>query len=335
MMQVHHHKHEHLIVTRQTRGRWILLIHQIPTNPPYLRVKIGRRLAKVGAVALKNSVYVLPLSEAAFEDFQWLRREIVEQGGDATVVEAEFVEGLSDENAEDLFRNARDVEYSELAEELRALNKKAKGKLNQALRSELESEALRLERRLQEITAVDFFGASGRETVAGLLGALRARIAPPEAALPAQVEEPREAFIGRTWVTRTGIHIDRIGSAWLIRKSIDPKAEFKFVPAKCYVPEPGELRFDMFDAEFSHVGDSCTFEVLCQRFNIREPELLAIAEVIHDIDLKDQKYGRAETEGVAALIAGIALSNREDLERLKQGSMLFEALLAHFSKKRS
>jgi hypothetical protein len=332
---VHHYRYGDLTLTRQTKGRWILLIHQIPTNPPYLRVKIGRRLAKVGAVALKNSVYILPQSESSFEDFQWLRREIVEEGGEATVVEAEFVEGLSVEDAEDLFRSARDAEYSEVAEELRGLNKKAKRQLSQAIQSELGTAALRIERQLQEITAVDFFGASGREIAAGLLGALRARIAPSEVASPAPIEEPREAFIDRTWVTRTGIDVDRIGSAWLIRKTIDPKAEFKFVAAKGYAPEPGELRFDMFDAEFSHVGELCTFEVLCQRFKIREPGMRAIAEVIHDIDLKDQKYGHPETEGVAALIAGIALSNREDLERLKHGSILFEALLSYFSKKRS
>jgi len=287
----------------------------------------------MGAVALKNSVYILPQSESSVEDFQWLRREIVEQGGEATVVEADFVEGLSDENAEDLFRSARDDEYAKFAEELRALTKKARGKLSQAKRTEFETAVLRIERQLEEITAVDFFGASGREITAGLLGALRTRIAPTELSLPVPVAERREAFIGRTWVTRTGIHVDRIGSAWLIRKTIDPKAEFKFVAANGYAPEPGELRFDMFDAEFSHVGELCTFEVLCQRFNIRESGVQAIAEIIHDIDLKDNRYDHPETEGVAALIAGVALSNRDDLERLKHGGMLFDALLAHFFKK--
>src|SRR5262245_48046701 len=89
-----------------TDARWLLLFHQIPPTPAYLRVKIGRRLARVGAVALKNSVYVLPRSEGALEDFHWVLREIVESGGDATLCEARFVEGLSDGEVERRFQEA-------------------------------------------------------------------------------------------------------------------------------------------------------------------------------------------------------------------------------------
>jgi hypothetical protein len=280
-------------------------------------------------------VYILPQSESSFEDFQWLRGEIVEQGGEATVVEAQFLDGLTDANAEDLFRSARDAEYSLLADELRALIKRAKGKLSEPIRAELQTEAVRIERQLEEITGIDFFGASGRETVAGLIGALRNRLSPPAPSTTqgVPVEQARDSFVGRTWVTRVGIHVDRIGSAWLIRKCIDPEATFKFVVAKGYVPEPRELRFDMFDAEYSHEGDACTFEVLCQRFGIQVPGIRAVAEIIHDIDLKDRKYGHPETEGVAAQIAGLALLHREDTERLRFGGELFDQLLAYFAKK--
>jgi hypothetical protein len=107
----------------------------------------------------------------------------------------------------------------------------------------------------------------------------------------------RDQYQGRTWVTRTGVHVDRIASAWLIRRFIDRDATFKFVPAKGYAPEPGEVRFDMFEAEFSHEGDLCTFEVLCARFALAEPGLAAVAELVHDIDVKDGKFGRPETAG--------------------------------------
>src|SRR5687768_7008636 len=104
--------------------RWLLLMHQIPHKPAYLRVKVGRRLARAGAVALKSSVYALPRGDGLTEDLQWIRREILEGGGEATIVEAELVEGLSDEQVENLFRAARDVDFSELAEEARVLNER-------------------------------------------------------------------------------------------------------------------------------------------------------------------------------------------------------------------
>jgi hypothetical protein len=139
---------------------------------------------------------------------------------------------------------------------------------------------------------------------------------------------------GRTWVTRQGVYVDRIASAWLIRRFIDPEARFKFVPAKGYTPAPGELRFDMFEAEYTHRGDRCTFEVLLERAGLEDPALQAIAEIVHDIDLKDAKYGRDEAAGIASLITGIARAHPQDEERLAQGSAVFENLYASFRNRR-
>jgi len=133
---------------------------------------------------------------------------------------------------------------------------------------------------------------------------------------------------GRTWVTRAGIKVDRMASAWLIRRFIDPEARFKFVPAQGYPPEPRELRFDMFEAEFTHEGDLCTFEVLVQRFGLGDPALRVIAEIVHDVDLKDSKYGRAEAPGIGQLVAGIAAAHADDEERLRRGTALFDDLYA-------
>mgnify|MGYP001589890570 CR=1 FL=1 len=132
---------------------------------------------------------------------------------------------------------------------------------------------------------------------------------------------------GITWVTRRGIKVDRMASAWLIRRFIDPEARFKFVEAKGYVPEPAERRFDMFDAEYTHEGDACTFEVLVRRFRLADPALVPLAEIVHDIDLKDGRYGRAEAAGVALQIQGIAAGTDDDEERMRQSSSMFEALL--------
>jgi hypothetical protein len=315
-------------------GRWLLLIHQIPPEPAYLRVKTGRRLARLGAVPLKNSVYVLPRTDAAVEDFQWVRRELVEGGGEATVVEAHLVEGLSDAEVEALFRDARDGEYREIATELRAVAKRLPAKSTVQQRAEVAGEITRYERRIEEITAIDFFSAPGRETVAGLLTALKQRVQAGEAPSHKPAEHTAEHYRKRTWVTRAGIHVDRIASAWLIRRFIDPDARFKFVPAKGYEPAKREVRFDMFEAEFSHEGDACTFEVLCSRLQVRAPGLPAIAEIVHDIDLKDGKYARPETDGVAALIAGLALLHRDDDARLEHGERLFDQLLAFFARRK-
>lgn len=295
-------------------------------------MKIGRKLARIGAVALKNSVYVLPLREGA-EDFQWLRQEIVAGGGEATVAEAELVDGLSDREVEAKFRRASDEAYSEVISETRELAqplKRRKTPLPEAARTELVEAVERLERRVEAIAATDFFGAPLAETAAAGLRELRLRAAaPPDGEEKAQAPTP--GVRGRTWVTRTGIHVDRIGSAWLIRRLLDPEATFKYVAPKGYAPLAGELRFDMFEAEYSHEGDHCTFETLIRRFALQERGLVAVAEVVHDIDLKEAKFGRPETAGFAACVAGLCRAHREDDERLTRGSVLFESLLAHFA----
>jgi hypothetical protein len=325
------------VTEKIVRTRWLLLIHQLPTEPAYVRVKVGRRLTRVGAIPLKNSVYILPQTDSTAEDFEWVRQEIVEAGGEATVVDAQLVAGISDAQIENRFREAKDAEYAELAREARGLQVEVKGRRKRALsdeeREHLQSALTRLERRLQEVRTTDFFGASGCEVAMGMLRALRAWAEPPMAALtPTSVQmQPR----ARTWVTRSGIHVDRIASAWLIRRFIDPDASYKFVPAKGYTPLEGELRFDMYEAEFTHEGDMCTFEVLCARFKLAVPGLCALAELVHDIDLKDAKFGRPEVAGLAAQVAGLALLHRDDEVRLARGAEIFEELLTYFAKKRS
>ncbi len=309
----------------------MLLIHQIPPSPAYMRVKIGRHLARIGAVAIKNSVYVLPYGDDTQEDFQWVLREIVKGGGDGSLVEARFVEGLSDTQVIALFQRAREADYGAVAEQARAvtsaLPRQAPPPENR--RAEVAGQVVRLRRRLAEIDAIDFFGAPGREVAEGLVRGLEARMKPTvEGAQASRQLLDRDAYRGRTWVTRTGIKVDRMASAWLIRRFIDPQARFKFVPAKGYEPGRRELRFDMFEAEFTHEGELCTFEVLVERFGLADPALREIAEIVHDIDLKDAKYGREEAAGIGQLVAGIAARHAADEERLERGAAVFEDLYA-------
>lgn len=235
-------------------GRWLLLLHQLPVEPAYLRVKFRRRLARLGAVALKNAVHVLPNTPEHLEDLAWLASEISADGGEATICAASFLVGLRDEDLEAQFP--------------------------------------------------------------GL----------PAGPPPSKPTEPLERPRGATWVTRKGVFVDRIASAWLIRRFIDPQARFRFAAGERARRATGEFRFDMFDGEFTHVGDQCTFEVLLDRFGIRDAALRAIAEVVHDIDCKDEKFNRPETPGIKSILLGVTGETRDDLERIARGSAVFDAL---------
>ena len=315
--------------------RWLLLIHQLPPKPDYFRVKVWRRLQRLGAVAIKNSVYVLPKNDQTQEDFQWVLREIVEGGGEASLCEARFVDGLSDDQVETLFQTARDAEYAEIAKEARRLaeipvqERQTEG----TRRTQIEIDLARLKRRLAEVVAIDFFGASGRVIAEGLVSGIETRIHGKAFVRQSGRQSHHQDLRGKTWVTRKGIYIDRMASAWLVRRFIDPNARFKFVPAKGYKPLPNEVRFDMFEGEFTHEGDRCTLEVLIERTGLRDRALTPIVEIVHDIDLKDAKFQRQDTVGIERLITGIAMANKDDDVRLERACAVFDDFYEYFRRK--
>ena len=315
------------------RAPWLLLIHQLPPKPAYFRVKIWRRLQALGAVLMKNSVYALPSNDQTREDFEWLLKEISEGGGEALICEARLVDGLSDEEVRAQFNAARDADYEALAKDARALGETL-STASPATAEEGKAKLARIKAEMARLEAIDFFGANGRETADGLIAELESRLSEEPTLEPVSARSAASEFRGRAWVTRQGVHVDRIASAWLIRRFIDPEATFKFVSGKRYQPEPGEIRFDMFEAEFTHEGDCCTFEVLLARIGLVDPALTAIAEIVHDIDLKDGKFGREETTGIAHLIAGISMGNKDDERRIERGSAVFNDLYEYLRKKR-
>jgi hypothetical protein len=291
-------------------------------------------LQRIGAVAIKNSVYVLPKNDQALEDLQWTLREITGGGGDASICEADFVDGLSNDQVEALFRAARDADYAAIAEQSRELARTS-GPRNKSGGDDasLEGAVERLRRRLAEVIAIDFFDALGRQAAEGLVSDLEARLG-PAAILPAgKGRSNTEHFQRRVWVTRKGIHVDRMASAWLIRRFIDPEAKFKFVPARGYRSQKGEIRFDMFEAEFTHEGDRCTFEVLLERVGLATTPLGMIGEIIHDIDLKDAKFARPEAAGIESLITGICIAHKDDETRLARATALFDDLHESFTRR--
>jgi len=302
-----------------SRVEWLLLIHQLPAEPAYLRVKVARRLRRLGAVQLKSSVYVLPSSDEAAEDFRWLSREIVAGGGEATLARTSFLEGIDDSGVRTMFQRDRDAEYDEITAAARALDG-----------AESRAEVERLRRRLAEVAGRDFFDAPGRAAAEHSLAAAAQRLEPRDAAADRERTAAAERPRGATWVTRRHVKVDRLASAWLIRRFIDADARFAFVDPAAHRHEPGELRFDMYEGEFGHEGERCTFETLVARFGLDDPALARVGEVVHDLDCKESRFDHAEGAGVAAMVRGIAAAHARDEDRLAAGLPLFEALYQSF-----
>jgi hypothetical protein len=286
---------------------WLLLIHQVPPNPPYLRAKILRRLKQIGAFALKNSAYLLPDSEEAAEDFQWLLREIRADRGDGWVLRTELVAGLTDDSIKESFREMRAADYRQLLADAQSG----------------DAGLRKIRKRFDEIARIDFFDAPGKQEVLNLMKEMEGGVHTTEAGSAATAE-----FKGRRWITRRGIKVDRTACCWLIMRFIDANAEISFVDPIQYVHREGEIRFDMFEGEITHEGDRCSFEVLMERCDLRAPALGAVAEIAHDLDLKDAKFGRPETAGVAAMLEGLALRHQDDQQRMKEGLVIFDSLYA-------
>ena len=307
---------------------WLALLHQLPAKPPYLRVKVGRRLQAIGAVPLKNAVHVLPRHDDALTAFTELLEEIRASGGEAILIEAQLIAGQSDAELRAEFDAIRDADYEEIAQDARRLIETAP-----VTGSEIE----RLRRRLADVVRLDFFGAHGRQGAEAALRELEERrFSHPDISRnePAPALAPQD-LRRRTWVTRRGVHVDRIASAWLIRRFIDPEASFRFVVGKGYVPEPGELRFDMADAEFTHEEDRCSFETLVLRAGLDDPALTAIGELIHELDIADGKFDRPEAAGLGAMLNGICAGSEDDLERIARGSDALDQFHAYFSNRKA
>jgi hypothetical protein len=296
--------------------RWWLLLHQIPPKPPYLRAKILRRLNQLGSLPVKNSAYLLPASDAALEDLQWTAQQIRDEGGDAWLFRVEALAGLHDESIREAFREMRRPDYVDLIAAARKLAERPD-----------EAEWKRLNQKLADVRRIDFFDAPGHDEMGWLMSTIDRTLHPSRVA---DARPSLEGLRGRTWVTRRGAKVDRIGSAWLIRRFIDPDARFEFVDPADYAHSPDHLRFDMFEGEFTHEGERCTFEVLLAALGAPDPALTAIAEIVHDLDLRDSKFQRPEAIGVAAMIEGIVRGNQRDHDRLTQGVGLFDALYASF-----
>jgi hypothetical protein len=311
-------------------GGWYVFIHQVPARPLYLRAKVRQRLDRLGALSLKNSVYALPQAAGAqgAAELRQIGRDVDTGGGESFLLEASFADPPVEDALVARARAERAAEYRDVAaalrREARAFGRRADiGAAAPALRLR----AARARRRLDSVRARDFFAAPGSEEAAAALEEVM-RLA-EDAARPAP--GPRGAeWIGRAWVTRQGVLVDRIASAWFIRRFLDPRARFRFVDPHDDPAQPGELRFDMRGGDFTHEGDACTLETLIARTSVRDRALQRVAEIVHDVDLKDGKFARPEARGVEQLLLGIVRAHAADEARLEHGFALFDSLYESF-----
>jgi hypothetical protein len=294
---------------------WLLLVFSLPAKKASQRVEIWRKLQRYGMLPLRSAGYVLPSSAMNQERMEWLATAIRAYKGQASVVQVQSFDDLSVERLKQLFQEARARDYQKLLHEAKKIAASAPsrtptGRFN------------RIRRRQQELHDIDFFSNPLRAKLENFLAE-----AEEGGKVRAQQDKTLKSsqFLNRQWITRPRPGIDRVSSAWLIRRFIDAKARFVFGAD----PElhPSAVPFDMFCLQgFGHRGEDCTFETLCKEFAIREKKVKRISEIIHDADLGDEKFGRAEGAGLDRVLKGWAKQDLPDDELLRRGMDLIEGL---------
>ncbi len=303
------------VTTPLTTVPWLLLVFSLPTKSASQRVEIWRKLQRYGVLPLRSSGYVLPNSPVNRERMEWLATAIRTYKGQASVVQVQGFDDIPEERMKRLFVEARSRDYQKLLHEAKKVlalprTRRPSGRLN------------RIRRRFLEIQEIDFF----KSPLASKLEQLLTRADETESAKHGSGRKQKSGqYVSRLWITRHRPGIDRVSSAWLIRRYIDPKARFVFGSDPSSQPEA--IPFDMYCPEgFGHRGDHCTFETLCKEFAIRDSRVKRIAQIIHDADLGDEKFGRVEGQGLDSVLNGWAKQDMPDNELLQRGMTLIEGL---------
>lgn len=300
-------------------SHWLILLYALPAGRGSLRVGLWRNLKKLGALPLKTSASLLPDTPAHYERFQWLAKQLRDEGGEATLIRTDEIEGLAATEIRTLFNEVRAADYAELNRDLTALLRANQRKTSDGFGGAVE----KLRVRFAEIQKIDFFDAPAKHDTLVLWQKLERLSGPKHPAAP----RVRKAdFQGRTWLTRPRPEVDRVASAWLIKTFIDPKAKFVFAAKPRAFPDA--VPYDMLDVEFTHQGDDCTFETLLKRFTLEEKALKRIAEMVHHTDLQDGKFPAVEAEGLHQVFKGLARRGWTDEKILEHGFTCFDALYA-------
>jgi hypothetical protein len=321
----------------QASSKWLLFFYTVPAKPGNLRMKVWRRLIKMGAASLKGSVYILPHSEDHLEVLHWLTGEVASLGGEAAFAKVERIETMGDEEIVSLFQTQRENDYAPIAAALEALEVQLSSLEQQQDPKGLERVKGTFQKLLKDCRAVqgiDFFhcpqGSDLQERLEHFEERFTKLTAQPQAERPKAVgHRSKEEYQGKVWLTRRNPFVDRMASAWLIRRFIDSQARFEFLEKDQTMPDfPNAVSFDLPGGDFSHQQDLCTFEVLLEAFGVRGKVLRKMAEVVHDLDLKDGKFANPQASGVESILLGIRKTIADDREALEEGIKVFERLYA-------
>ncbi|MFQ5862577.1 MAG: chromate resistance protein ChrB domain-containing protein [Candidatus Brocadiales bacterium] len=306
-----------------------MLIYSLPLEASKERVRLWRKLKQLGSVALKNSVYILPYAETFYENFQWLKQEVQTVHGEATLLKVNRIEGMSNEEIVKLFTEGRNQDYAQIIGDCEGLIRRLR-KLPQK-GSSIEQDIIfkelhKIRQRLKLVGEIDFFNASLRTQATRLLEQCEKKLKGNARDRKGKrlLSLTKKDFTSRKWVTRPRPHVDRLASAWLIRRFIDPKAKFIFASEK-EIPKDA-TPFDMLGAELSHRGEDCTFETLVKASAIKDKTVWEIAKIVHDVDLRDEKYGMQEAKGIELMLRGLMKTHTDDQSLLEAGINLFETL---------
>jgi hypothetical protein len=300
---------------------WLLLLHQLPARPSSLRVRVWRRLQAVGALPLRSAAYVLPNRPEPREDLAWVAADVRALGGEATVLACATLDEADERELEAAFRAARASDYRALAKAAAGLY--ARFEREQPPSPALVREEARLRAEADRLARITYFDPMEREEAHAMLERLKSRLhSPPARARTTATAKRGGSFRGRTWVTRPRPGIDRMASAWLIRAHVDPRARFAFAER----PVADAIPFDMYQGEFSHQAGACTFEVLARRFEVSDPAVAWLGRVVHDVDLREERYAEPEAAGIALMVEGLRARHGDDDALLEAGIELFAAL---------
>lgn len=325
-------------MNRKTQG-WLIISYTVPAKPVNNRIKLWRRLAQAGAVPLKGAVYILPYSEEHQEFFQWLITEVQSLGGGGFFAKVDRIENMRDEDIIALFDGHLEREYRSIEKALSHFETKLAATRKGG--KELEATVMRNQLRRHEheyelLKKRDFFSSPLGKQIGKRISALAtetARLAGAGTAkthlAPSVPVRNADAYRHKTWVTRRKPFVDRMASAWLIRRFVDDKAQFDFADDSREGPGKGDkVTFDMRDADFTHTGDLCTFEVLLKSFGLKHHGLARIAEIVHELDIRDDKYRTPEAKGIEEILTGISKTAGSDHDALEKGMAIFEMLYA-------
>ncbi|MEK6678497.1 MAG: chromate resistance protein ChrB domain-containing protein [Nitrospirota bacterium] len=316
---------------------WLLFFYSAPAKPVKNRMKIWRRLSRAGALHLKGAVYILPYNDENYELCQWLASEIASMGGAGDFVKVEKIETIKNKEIIELFNQQRMQDYSNIKKGLEELERKINSIKKGGIRDDdkgLREQLKKYSKGFEEIHKIDFFSSKTGIDLKKKVKAAEVEVKkftgfkPKKAELPLPVKNVKD-YQGRVWVTRKRPFVDRMSSAWLIKGFIDKKAVFRFIDEdEVGKIEMGAAAFDIKGGEFTHIGDMCTFEVLVNAFNLKDKALKKIAEIVHEIDIKDGKYENSDERGIEDILVGIRKTIKNDLEALEKGMTVFEMLYA-------